>query len=348
MCTVSNAFPRRRALRLGLLSAVLGGTCGQVLAQHATADVTEAPPRGPPARVGWPARPVRVVTPGGPGTGVDLAARILADGLARRLGQPFLVENRPGADGVLAAEAHSRARPGESLLFGFPAVANPSLHDRPLPYDPDADLVPVAPVVTEFHAFVVPAALPVTDLAGLFALARERPGILNWYGAVGLPDLTFRLALRDHGAEMAFVSYRSLAAATLDIVAGRIQLVFGPASSALAPIREGRARALAVSAHERAPALPSVPTVAEAGFPDLQLEAALVLFGWRGMDPPVRDHLAAETRAVLAEPAVAERLRTAGALPRPGTPDDLAALLAGQRARAAQGVRAFGVARSPG
>jgi len=288
-----------------------------------------------------------MVTPGGPGTGVDLGARLLAGELSRRFGQPFPVENRPGANGVLAAEAHARARPGESLLFSFPAVANPPLHDG-LPYDPDADLVPVAPVVTEFHAFVVPASLPVADLAGLLALARERPGALNWYGAVGLPYLVFRLCLRDRGADMAFVSYRSIAAAMLDLVAGRVELVFGPASTALGPVREGRARALAVSARERAPGLPEVPTVAEAGFPELRLEAVLGLFGWRGMDDATRERLAAETRAALAEPATAERLRAVGALPRPGTPGDLAAIISEQRARAAEGVRAFGATRPPG
>lgn len=202
--------------------------------------------------------------------------------------------------------------------------------------------------MTEFLAFLVPAALPVTDLAGLVVLARERPGSLNWYGAVGLPHLTFQLFLRDRGAEMAFVSYRSIAAAMPDLVTGRIQLVFGPASSGIEPIAEGRVRALAVSAGVRAPALPYVPTAAEAGFPDLHLEAVYSLFGWRGIAVATRDQLAAETRAVLAEPVVTDRLRLAGALPRPGTPADLAALLAEQRARATAGALAFGGARPPG
>ncbi|MBR0663910.1 tripartite tricarboxylate transporter substrate binding protein [Roseomonas hellenica] len=333
--------PRRRAL--GLLSALLGGA-------KATTAAAQPPVSGltGTAAAAWPVRQVRLLTPGGPGTGVDLAARLLAEGLARRLGQPLPVENRPGADGTLAAEAHARARPGESLLFSFLAVANPALHDRPLPYDPDTDLVPVAPAVTEFHAFAVPSALPATDMAGLLTLARERPGTLNWHGAAGLPHLAFRLFLRDRGAEMVFVSYRGIAAAVPDLAAGRIHLVFGPASSALGLIREGSVRALAVSARERAPALPEVPTVAEAGFPDLRLEAVYGLFGWSGMHAATRDRLAAETRTVLAEPAVADRLRAAGALPRPGTPDDLAELISQQRARAEEGARAFGSARPPG
>ena len=136
----SASIRRRSILPLGLLGVVPGRGHGPALAQP-SAGLADPAPRGPStgpaAQPGWPERPVRMVTPGGPGTGLDLGARLLCDGLARRLGQPFLVENRPGADAIVAAEAHARARPGESLLFSFTGVASvtPFVHER-VPYQP--------------------------------------------------------------------------------------------------------------------------------------------------------------------------------------------------------------------
>jgi tripartite-type tricarboxylate transporter receptor subunit TctC len=296
----------------------------------------------PDAAATWPDRPVRLINPSGPGSGIDLIARFLGEGLARRLGQPFPVENRPGAESMLAAETHARAEPGTSLLLASASVAGavPLIHER-VPYDPAA-LVPVTATAAEFLCLAVPAALPVTSLAELVAHVRERPGTLGYYCVPGFIELSFRLFQRERGLDMTYVAYRGSPAAVLDLVAGRIQLAVAPLTPALGPIREGRLRPLAVTAASRAPTLPAVPTTAEAGFPDLHTEAVIALYGWRGMGEALRDRLGAEAGVVLRDPAVAERLRAAGMLPRPGTAAELVEVIAAQRARAEAAVRVFG------
>jgi tripartite-type tricarboxylate transporter receptor subunit TctC len=333
--TAPAVLSRRATLGLGLAAFALHGR-GAAPARAAASSPDAA----------WPDRPVRLITPGGPGSGIDLIARLLGEGLARRLGQPFPVENRPGAESVLAAEAHTRARPGEALLLASATVAStvPLVHER-VPYDA-ADLVPVTAAATEFLCLLVPETLPVTSVAEFLDHARARPGALNWFavpGLTGLTALSFRLLMRERGLDLTYVAYRGSPPAVLDLIAGRLQAAFLPLTAALGPIREGRLRPLAVTAGRRAPALPEVPTAAEAGFPELQVEAVIALFGWRGITEALRERLAAEAGAVLREPAVAERLRAGGMLPSPGTPAELAAAIAAQRARAEAAVRVFGV-----
>ena len=298
--------------------------------------------------VAWPNRPVRVITPAGPGSDIDLIARILAEGLTARLGQPFPVENRPGAESVLAAEAHTTARPGETLLVAAGGIVAtvPLLHEGRLPYDPQ-DLVPVATLGTGVLCLAAPTTLPETTLAALLDRVRASPGALNWSSIAGLNQLVFRLYLREHGLDMTYAAYRTMPAAVLDLAAGRIQLAIVPLAVMLGPMREGRVRALAVATSERAPLLPDTPTAREAGFPEFEADAALGLFGWRGMPEALRDRLAAEATAIMAEPAAQARLRTVGLLLRPGGPNAFAQAIATNKARAEAAVRVLGP-RPPG
>jgi tripartite-type tricarboxylate transporter receptor subunit TctC len=155
------------------------------------------------------------------------------------------------------------------------------------------------------------------------------------------------MLLRDRGLDMTYAAYRTTPAAVLDLAAGRIQMAIVPLVVMLGPLREGRIHALAVATSVRAPFLPDVPTVREAGFAELEADAVLGLFGWRGMPDAVRDRLAAAAMAVMAEPVAQERLRAAGVLLRPGGPAAFAEAIATNKARAEAAVRIVGP-RPPG
>ena len=323
--------PRTRRAALGLSAAA----------------IASAALRSPAARADGAPRPTRMIHPAAVGSAPDVAARLLAEALARRRGHPIAVEGRTGADGTLAAAAFAQAQPGEALFFTFSDVLTvaPLMHER-VPYDPAADFTPVSVAADDFFAVSVGPATPARSLAELVALARDRPGALNWYASPGTPYLAFRAFLRDAGIEMTYVSYRGAPPALLDLAAGRIHAALTPLAPALPLAREGRVRPLATTTGERPPAAPDLPTTAEAGMPSFRITGLLGLLGWRGMPDAVRDELSAQVRAAVAEPATAERFRAAGMAPRGSTPAEYAAELAESRARWAILAREFG-ARSP-
>ncbi len=290
-------------------------------------------------------RPSRLVVPVPPGTSPDTAARLLADGLSRRRGHPLAVENRVGGDGTIGAAAFAQSRPGEALFFGMADLLTvaPLAEDR-LPYDPAGDFVPVSSAATDFFVLSVPSTMPVRTLAEFVGHARARPGELHWAGPARTAAFpAFRAFLRRAGLEMSFVAYRGGPHALLDLAEGRIQAVLSTLAAALGAARGGRVRMLATAARARAPAVPDLPTAAEAGFPDLWVEGLLGLFGWRGMPDAVRDGLSAQAREALAEPAVAERFGAAGMLARGSTPAAFAAEIAEHRSRWTALAREFGV-----
>jgi tripartite-type tricarboxylate transporter receptor subunit TctC len=297
----------------------------------------------------WPVRPVRLICSASPGAGIDLLARLLGQGLARRLGQPFPVENRAGAGMLLAGEAHAQARPGDAVLLAPTGIASTVPFTQPgrLPYDPEADLVPVGLVASEYLCIAVPGGAPARSLAELVAAARAQPGELAWYSVPGLMELAWRAFLQEARLDMPYVAYRGSPAAVLDLAAGRFQAAILPLTPALGAIRAGDLRALAITGSARAPALPAVPTVEEAGFPALRYDSLTGLFGWRGMAEEVRDRLAAAVEAVLRETPQDDRLAAAGMTVQPGSPAGLAAVIAAQRLRVQAAVRAMGAAAQP-
>ncbi|WP_338150873.1 Bug family tripartite tricarboxylate transporter substrate binding protein [Neoroseomonas soli] len=276
-------------------------------------------------------------------------ARLLSDGLAQRLGQPVTVENRPGGGSVLAVQAHAQARPGESLLLAATGVAStvPYTFNGRLPYDPEADLVPVAIPASEFLCLAVNAELPVRSVAELVAHAKARPGALNWNSVPGYVELDTRLFFHQQGVEIAYVAYPGSPPAILDLAAGRIQVGMQPLTPLLGAIREGKVRPVAVTSGSRAPSLPDVPTMEEAGFPAQRYDPFTGLFGWRGMPGTARDRVAAVVAEIVALPAVAERMRAAGIVARFGGPAELAAVIGVQRERVQLAVRTVGL-RAPG
>jgi tripartite-type tricarboxylate transporter receptor subunit TctC len=309
------------------------------------AGLASRPAPGQPANA---FRPARIVVSTAAGSAQDLCARLLAEGLSRRRGHPVVVENRPSAGGIVAAEAFAQARPGEALFFSFIGVVTlaPFAPGR-LPYDPEADLVPVHAAVTEFLAVAVPAASPARSLAEFVDLARGRPGALSWFTQSGSAAyLTVRDFMRRAGdLDVTYVSYRGTAAALPDLSAGRLDVIVSSLATMLPLAREGQIRLLAVTNPKRSPLAPEVPTAVEAGFPALQNEGISGLFGWRGMPEALRMELAEQARSSLAEPTAVERLRAAGMEARDvASPAAFAAELAAHRARWAPLAREFGAA----
>ncbi|WP_431305127.1 Bug family tripartite tricarboxylate transporter substrate binding protein [Sediminicoccus sp. BL-A-41-H5] len=296
----------------------------------------------------WPARPLRVVVPFAPGGATDLIARLIAENLARPLGQQMAVENRAGAFGILGADAVAKSAPdGYTLLAGSPGpmAVNPFVY-RTLPYDPARDLVGVSMVALIPYVMVVPASLGVGTVAEFLALARSRPGSINFATSGMASRLTVEMfrALAG-GVEMEMVQYRGGAPARTDLLAGRIQLVIEQAPSFLEDFRAGRLKPLAVGGARRFSLLPDVPTLQEAGIAGYEANAWLGYAAPAGTPIEIRRHLAREIDAILRIPEVRERLAGWGAEPVGGTPEEMDAMLTAERARWAEVVRRAGIER---
>jgi len=292
----------------------------------------------------WPQRQVKFVIPLGPGSGVDISARLLSERLTAAWGQPVLVENRPGGDGVIAVNAVLTARDDHTLLFS-PAssfVGHPYMLDK-MTYDP-RDLQPVARVSNTVVSIAVPASLKVTSLKELLSLAREQPGRMNWASATGVTDLVFAGYLKGAGLDMVKVSYRDPVSALNDLVEGRIQVY----SSAYAIVRTqaqaGRVRVLAVQTHGRVPALPDLPTVADAGVPGLTFDGLVGVLAARPGNLPdsARDRIAADIKTALADPVITSRLTATGQIVSPGTAAEFAAAIDEQASHLAAIIKVLG------
>lgn len=301
-------------------------------------------PAGRVAAAAWPERPVRLINTGAPGSGIDLVARIVAEGLSQHYRQPFPVENRPTGGMLPAGEAHATARAGESLLIAATGIAStlPLQHQGRLPFDPVADLVPVAVLASEFLCLAVPAASPARGPQDVLEQIRAQPGDLNWYCVPGFMELHFRLFLHERGLLAAHVAYRGSPPAVLDLVAGRIQLAIVPLSSALPAWRDGRVRLLAVTSTNRAPGAADVPTIGQAGVAELSYDPFTAMFGWRGMAGDVRDELSAATIRMVRAPDGRQRLSSAGLLPQGGSAEMLTDIIAAQRDRMEAAIRVLG------
>jgi tripartite-type tricarboxylate transporter receptor subunit TctC len=296
---------------------------------------------------GWaPNRPLRILVPLAPGGTADTLARIIADPVAAQLGQPVLVENRPGGTGTVAAVAVARAAPdGHTLLYAPPPIQilNP-LMMRNMPYDAAADFAPVAALMRAPKLLVVRPDFPARDLPGLLAEARARPGGLT-YASSGIGSsahLAGAMLAQMAGVELLHVPYRGTAPGLQDLVAGRVDMILDTIAAVLPLVREGRLRALAVSTADPAAAVPELPPIARTlpGYHDASFNYLLA-----PARTPVEAiaRLNAAVNATLAETSVRARFATLGAEPLGGTPEALAGMVAEEIARwrgviAAQGI----------
>jgi tripartite-type tricarboxylate transporter receptor subunit TctC len=272
--------------------------------------------RGALAQEAWPTQPVRLVLPYAPGGPTDVIARMIADALSQRLPQRVVVENRTGAGGNIGASVVAKSRPdGATLLFSNTGHAvNKSLYAR-LDYDPAADLVPVTVLAESPMVMLVPPGSPDRSVADFVARLRAANGRMTYAstGTGGALQLVTLLFLKAAGVRMEEIPYRGAAPAVQDLLAGRVDLLYDAGFTAFPLATSGQARALAVSAAQRSPVMPDLPTVAEAGFPAATFSVWQAILAPAGTPAPILARIQAEVAAALAEGPLRSRLVEMGA-----------------------------------
>lgn len=279
----------------------------------------------------WPTRSVRFIIPLGPGSGVDITARVFADKLSAKWGQPVVVENKPGGDAFVAITTVVGANDDHVLLFA-PAstfTAHPLLHQK-LPYEL-SDLVPIARVTNTLIALGVPTELGVNNVKELIAKIKAAPGKLNYASVTGANDLMWAAFLKTEKLEMAKVPYKDPVSAINDLSEGRIHAFVGAYAIMRPRIQAGKVKAIALTNLQHAAALPDIPTGREEGFKSLEFDGLVGLLGPKNMPQAARDRIAADIRAIAAEPEVVSRLSATGQVINPGSPAEFASALAEQR-----------------
>ncbi len=300
------------------------------------------------AQGAWPQRPLRVIVPFAPGGATDLVTRLVTDRLGTPLGQQVVVENRGGAFGVIGADAVAKSPPdGYTLLAGSPGpLAVNQFVYRNLPYDPERDLVPVSMVASIPYVMVVPPSVPAQTVQEFIALARARPGQLNFATSGMASRLTVEMfRFMAGGLDLQMLQYRGGAPARTDLLRGDVQLVIEQLPGFIEDFQTGRLRALAVGTRQRSALLPEVPTMREAGLPDYEAWAWVGFAAPAGTPRPVIERLATEIDRILREREVRERLVSWGCEAVGGTPEDMQRYLDTERARWGAVVRQAGIER---
>jgi tripartite-type tricarboxylate transporter receptor subunit TctC len=293
----------------------------------------------------YPSRPIRLIVPYAPGGGVDIVARALGQELTKRLGQQIVIENKTGAGGNIGSDAAAKATPdGYTLLIASPANAvNPSLYAK-MPFNPVRDLVPVALIANTPAVLLVGPALPVRSIKELVALAKAKPGTLNFgSGGSGTTEhLAGEMFNAQAGIDLTHVPYKGGAAVLPDLISGQITLFFVNQTFALPYVKAGTIKALGVASDERSPALPDVPTFAEAGFADFRVSVWYGIMAPAGTPKEIISQLNREIVAALASPEMRERMQAMSLKPLPGTPAEFAAFFADEMTRWARVVKTSG------
>ena len=297
--------------------------------------VAATPLRADPVRTepAWPCRPVRLVTRPADGARSDALPRTLAAGLSRRWRQPVIVDYRPGADGAASVEAFLASRDDHVLLLA-PTGVWTTLHltDDNLSFDPERELVPLAPVVQDYVAIGVSPRLGMAGLGEVIDAAHRTPGKLTWTSSGHAAYLAFSAFLESARADLAFMPCRHPLGAAAELAEGRVDLAFVTLPPVIGATPHDRIRLVTVASTERAPGAPAVPTVVEAGFPSLAISSGHGLFGPRDMPAALRARIGDAVAGALREPAVAERLVRMGYRPQLESPAAFTALLQRERA----------------
>lgn len=298
------------------------------------------------AQDGFPNRPLRLLVGYTPGGAVDIAARSFAPKMGEALGQPVVVENKPGAGSNIASEIAVRApADGHTILLATIGALVVSPMVMRLSFDPQQDLVPVSMAVDLFNILVVPADRPWRNTAGLIAAAKAEPGRLSYghSGIAGGPHLAGLLFDRMAGIETIPVSYRGGALVATDLLSGRIDYSFATAASVLPHVQAGRLRALAVPTIQRSRLLPDVPTVAESGVPGFDVPGWYAVVAPRGTPEPAIERLNGAIRVALDDANVKASLNRSGLEAMPSTPAGLAEAWAAERAKWEPIIRESGI-----
>ncbi len=318
-----------------VLAALLAAGCCVTDAIHVSA-----------AADAYPGKPIRLIVPFPPGGGVDGAARVVSQRLADALGQQVVIDNRGGSGGIIAAEIAAKSVPdGYTLFFGGSAShgITPHLY-RKLPYDAVRDFTPIIAIGATPYILVVHPSVAATTVRELVALARARPGQLNYAsaGSGSTLHLTGEMFKRMAGIDIVHVPYKGAAPALTDLLSGQVQMTFNPAVVILPHVKTGRLRALAVTSARRATLAPELPTVAEGGVAGFEATGWYGLLGPRGLPPHVVAKLNREVTSILADKGFAERFALLGIEPLGGTPAEFAAYIRAELAKWGKVVRESG------
>jgi tripartite-type tricarboxylate transporter receptor subunit TctC len=267
----------------------------------------------------YPSRPVRVVVPQAAGGGLDVVVRLVGQELSQKWGQQVVVDNRPGANGIIGLEAVAKSKPdGYTLLGGFtsPLTVNPHVY-KTLPYDTFRDFVPITQLVTNTLVLVVNPHLPVRNVKDLVALARSRPGEVA-YGSFGIGNLTHLanvLLSGEAGIKMTHVPYKGETPSITETIAGQVMTSWATSAGAAPHIHSGRLRLLATGGDRRAAAWPDTPTMIEAGYPNVQVTGWSAMLAPAGTPRDIVEKFQRDSAQYLLRPDVREKLSAAGAEP---------------------------------
>jgi tripartite-type tricarboxylate transporter receptor subunit TctC len=297
------------------------------------------------AHAQYPSKPVRVVIHFPAGGSTDLVARVLSQALTESMRQPFVVENRTGADGVIAAAAVMQSPPDGHTLFIATNTAMlqvPLLQKKP-PYDPLTSFTPVSLVGRYTFLLVVTPSLGVNSFNEFIAYARNNPGKINFSTYSGASQLAYAQIVKNAGVDMLRVPYKGEAPSVTDILGGTIHAVFATPTSSLSHIQSGRLKALAVTLPQRWPLLPEVPTTVEAGMPPINVEFFAALFGPAGMPPEIAQRLSRELNAIIARPSIREQIDKQGFALAGSSPAELRGFIKNQLGAWAQGFKEAGI-----
>ena len=295
------------------------------------------------AKAEYPERPVRIIINAAAGGAADSTARVVANELSRRLGQPFVVENRPGAAGAIGLDAVAKAPPdgyviGNNNLATFVVGALTAKH---LPYDINRDFTPIAKLFTQPNLVGVTPSLKVNSISELVAYAKAHPNEIS-FGSTGqgtsLHVLTELLRM-NAGIEMTHIPYKSAPAAEADLAAGHIQLMISNFTSMEPQVKAGRIRALAITSPTRSPLLPNVPTVAQAGAPYLEMVTWGGLVGPKNMPPAIVRKLNTTINEILSDPNIRKQYENMGSVATPATVEEFSALIKADTAKWGEVVR---------
>jgi tripartite-type tricarboxylate transporter receptor subunit TctC len=300
----------------------------------------------PAAAQTYPTKPIRIVVPFAAGGAVDLLARIMGQKLTETLGQPIVIENRPGAGGNAAADVVAKSPPdGYTILQVTNGLAiSPALY-RKLPFDPVKDLVPVTQLVASQLLLVATPSLPAKTTSGLIALAKAKPGTLN-YGMTGIGNplhLTMEMLMHASGVKFQAIPYRGDAPLNTALIAGEVQLAVVPFATAVPNIKSGRLRALGIAGAKRSPSLPDVPTIAESGVAGFESSSWQGWFVPAGTPPEVIAVIQREAAKALKMPDVRARMEATANEVVGSTPEAFAVKYKADLARFAKVVKDAGI-----
>jgi tripartite-type tricarboxylate transporter receptor subunit TctC len=289
----------------------------------------------------WPARSVRLIVPFGPGAGADIGARLFAEKLTQKWGQAVVIENKPGGDSIVAIQAFLSANDDHVLLFG--PAGNFTVHPfnySKLSYNP-ADLIPIARASQTILALAVKKDAPYNTMKEFTEAARKAPGKFNSGLVQGITEFTFWGYCAEQKLDIPQVPYRDINVAPVDLGEDRIQVVMSSYAIVQPQIQAGRIKALIVNGKTRAPAVPDLPTARESGYPSLEVEGLVGLFGLKTMSDALKEKIAADFRDAAADGSIGERLKATGQVISVGGPKEFAASIEEQRANIAKVVKAI-------